>query len=107
MAKMYTLDEKLLVGTPEVRIGEKIYPIDDRKKTVKKIIKMCDENANKNDIDVIDEVFKLAFSAKDFKEIEGLDMSFNAYKELFELVLAAVTGEDPDKMADRFQKEKQ
>ena len=33
MAKMYTLDEKLLVGVPEIRIGEKIYKVDDREKT--------------------------------------------------------------------------
>lgn len=27
MAKMYTLDEKLLVGVPEIRIGEKVYKV--------------------------------------------------------------------------------
>ncbi|MFR0766140.1 MAG: hypothetical protein ACLSHF_04030 [[Eubacterium] siraeum] len=32
MAKMYTLDEKLLVGVPEIRIGEKVYKVDDREK---------------------------------------------------------------------------
>ena len=30
MAKMYTLDEKLLAGVPEIRIGEKVYKVDDR-----------------------------------------------------------------------------
>jgi hypothetical protein len=35
MAKMYTLDKKLLVGTPEIRIGDKCFPVDDREKTVK------------------------------------------------------------------------
>ena len=38
MAKMYTLDEKLLVGVPEIRIGEKVYKVDDREKTVKKVM---------------------------------------------------------------------
>ena len=34
--KMYTFDEKLLVGGPEIRIGDKVFAIDDRKKNVKK-----------------------------------------------------------------------
>lgn len=37
MGKLYTLDQKLLTNTPEIRIGEKIYPIDDRTKTVMKV----------------------------------------------------------------------
>ena len=40
MARMYTFDKKLLCGSPEIRIGEKIYPIDDRKNTVKKVLKL-------------------------------------------------------------------
>ena len=37
MGKLYTLDNKLLVGSPEVRIGDKMYPVDDRTSTVKKM----------------------------------------------------------------------
>ena len=37
MGKMYTLDNKLLTETSEIRIGDKVYPVDDRVKTVKKI----------------------------------------------------------------------
>lgn len=40
MGRMYTLDNKLLCGSPEVRIGERVYPIDDRQKTVKKAMKL-------------------------------------------------------------------
>ncbi|MFR5119392.1 MAG: hypothetical protein ACLTD2_05215 [Ruminococcus sp.] len=47
MAKMYTLDSKLLTGTPEIRVGDKVYPVDDRQKTVKKILDICDKNAEK------------------------------------------------------------
>ena len=28
MGKLYTLDGKLLTETPELRIGEKVYPVD-------------------------------------------------------------------------------
>ena len=107
MAKMYTLDAKLLVGTPEIRIGEKVYSVDDRQKTVKKILKTCDQGEEARDLDTIDEVFKLAFSPKDYKEIEKLDISFAAYQELFMLVISAVTGQEPEEVSDRFQKEKE
>ena len=42
MGKLYTLDGKLLTETPEIRIGEKVYPVDSRQKTVKKILALAD-----------------------------------------------------------------
>ena len=47
MAKMYTLDEKLLVGVPEIRIGEKVYKVDDREKTVKKVMALYNNGEKK------------------------------------------------------------
>lgn len=102
MAKMYALDESLLIGTPEIRIGDKIYPIDDRQKTVKKVMKLCEENDTES-IDIIENVFKLVFSKEHAKEIENMDISFKAYQELFMLVIAACTGEDPKSIEERFQ----
>lgn len=105
MAKMYTLDKKLLTGTPEIRIGDKVYPVDDRQKTVRKIIKLCDEAQDGHDFEKIDEVLKLALSPKDFKEIDGMELSWAAYQELFELVISAVMGQDHEKAGERFQGE--
>lgn len=110
MAKMYTLDEKLLIGSPEIRIKDKIYPIDDREKTVRKIIAICDKSAEKNTASMIDEVLKLAFSAKDFKEIDNMNLPWSAYQELLQIVISAATGEDPKKKnseekEERFQEE--
>lgn len=102
MAKMYTLDSKLLTGTPEIRIGDKVYPVDDRQKTVKKILDICDKNAEEKNLDMIDEVFKLAFSQKDFKEIDDTNLSWAAYQELFELVISAVTGQEKEEIEERF-----
>ena len=105
MAKMYTLDASLLVGTPEIRIGEKIYPVDDREKTVKKILKICDDGDGGNNFDTIDKVFALAFEAKDYKEIDKLNLPFAAYQKLFMLVMSALTGQEPEEVEERFQKE--
>ena len=38
---MYTVDNKLLTECPEIRIGDKVYPIDDRQKTVEKVQKIA------------------------------------------------------------------
>ncbi|MBQ6675731.1 MAG: hypothetical protein IJM75_06320 [Ruminococcus sp.] len=96
MAKMYTLDSKLLTGTPEIRIGDSVYPVDDREKTVKKIMKLFDEEDVKNSVDNIDKVFALVFSPKDYKKIDSMNMRFEAYQRLLEIVMAAITGEDYD-----------
>lgn len=92
MGKMYTLDKKLLCSSPEIRIGEKVYPVDDRKNTVIKVTKLF--NDSKGDVEKVDEALELAFGEK-FKEIDEMDLPFAAYQKLFELVIAAMTGEDP------------
>lgn len=105
MAKLYTLDHKLLTETPEVRIGEKIYAVDNRQKTVKKI-QEASKMINRDDPYAgIDEVLKLAMGAKAAKEIDEMNMPYPAYQKFFELVMAAVTGEEPDTIAGRFQGE--
>ena len=82
MGKLYTLDGKLLTETPEIRIGEKVYPVDSRQKTVKKILALADD------------------------EIDRMDMPFPAYQRLFELVMNAVTGQEDEPDKARFQTEK-
>ena len=37
MGKLYTLDDKLLTEVPEVRVGDKVYPVDNRQKTAMQI----------------------------------------------------------------------
>ena len=92
MGKMYTLDKKLLCSSPEIRIGEKVYPVDDRKNTVIKVTKLF--NDSKGDVEKVVEALELAFG-ETFKEIDEMDLSFAAYQKLFELVIAAMTGEEP------------
>ena len=97
MARMYTFDNKLLCGSPELRIGDKVYSIDDRKNTVKKAMKLFDKSSGKDDMETSDEIPKLAFG-KQFKEIDAMDLSFAAYQELVLMVIAAMTGQDADEL---------
>lgn len=106
MAKLYTLDHKLLTDTPEIRIGEKIYAVDNRQKTVRKIQEASKEIQNDDPYSGIAEVMKLALGAKAAQEIDDLNMPYPAYQAMFELLMAAVTGEEPETVADRFQGER-
>lgn len=97
MGKLYTLDDKLLIGGPEIRIGDKVYPVDDRKKTMDKILKAPND----------DEIMKLALGNKAFKEIDDMNMPYPAYAQLVKLVLAAMTGEEIEDIESRFQSSNQ
>ena len=102
MGKMYTLDNKLLTETPEIRIGDKVYPVDDRVNTVKKILEIS-KNVSDDLYGGISKVLDLALGKKAAKEVEDMNMPFAAYQKMFELVMAAITGENVDVIADRFQ----
>lgn len=106
MAKMYTLDHKLLTETPEIRIGEKIYAVDNRQKTVMKIQAAAKEISNDDPYSGIEKVLEMALGVKAAREIDELNMPYPAYQKMFELVMAAVTGEEPDVIAERFQDER-
>lgn len=103
MAKLYTLDHKLLTDTPEIRIGEKIYAVDNRQKTVKKIQAASKTIDSDDPYGGIEQVLEMALGAKAAQEIEEMNMPYPAYQRMFELVMAAVTGEEPDEIAQRFQ----
>ena len=69
MGKLYTLDQKLLTNTPEIRIGEKIYPIDDRTKTVMKVTKM-----DTSDAENISKILELALGKPAAKEVDEMNL---------------------------------
>ena len=103
MGKLYTLDNKLLTETPEIRIGEKIYPVDNRQKTAIKAQNLMTSINAENQEKKMREVLSLAFGAKESKEIEDMNMPYPAYQQLFALVVAAMTGEDPETVANGFR----
>lgn len=94
MGKMYSFDNKLLCGSPEIRIGDKVYPIDDRTSTVKKVLKIYDNKENDH-LTNADEALKLAFG-KNYTEIAAMDMPFSAYQKLTETVMSAMTGQEQE-----------
>lgn len=103
MAKMYTLDKKLLTEKPEIRIGDKCYPVDDRTSTVKQLmkdLKTVDEDSAEM-LNADEMIIKAAFN-KNAKEILGMGLSYKAQSELAQMAMAAMTGEEYNP-TDRFQ----
>lgn len=106
MAKLYTLDKKLLCDRPAVQIGDETFTIDDRKKTVEEVLKVVNEadTDNRNDfMEKADKALSMLLTPQKFKQIEKMELSFKAYLELFSLAMAAATGEEPDAISERFQ----
>lgn len=95
MGKIYTLDNKLMTETPEIRIGDKLYPVDNRKKTVFKIMKLA-EDETISQAEQMEQCFVLALGEKGASEIEEMNMPFPAYVEAFKLMFEAVTGQKLD-----------
>ena len=104
MGRMYTMDHKLLIDTPEVRIGDKIFPVDDRQKTARKIMELIENRENKGEFELMDEVVAVALGEKNAKEIDKMNLPFKAQQIVYELVIAAVLGEEPEEVHARFQK---
>lgn len=100
MAKLYTLDGKLLTGCPVVQIGDKSYTVDNRKSTVEKIM---EASKNNSDIETIDKTLKIVLGAQ-YKKDEFDNLPFPAYTKAFELIIAAATGEDEEDVEARFQR---
>lgn len=100
MGKMYTFDSKLLVDRPEIRIGDKVYPVDDRAKTVKQMMKLVEQDGAS--METIDAVLQIGLGERAYHEIDEMELSFSGYRALMELVIAAMTGEEADGGTDRF-----
>lgn len=109
MAKLYTLDGKLLVGTPEVRIGDICYPVDNRADNVKKLMKELNKvhsEVNEEKVLNTDElIIKAAFSNK-AAEILKMELSYEAQQQLAKIAMSAMTGEELEDEEPRFQEEK-
>lgn len=91
MAKLYTIDGKLLTDKPEIRIGDKIYVVDNRKSTIDKAqaaIAKCKEGEES------DVMIKFVLGEKAAKEIEALDLPIPALTSLGIAIRAAIEGID-------------
>ena len=72
--------------------------MDNRQKTVKKIMALnVSGDSVEASLENVDEALKLALGPKAFREIDEQNLPFPAQQKLFELIMAAVTGEEPER----------
>ena len=88
---MYTLSKEWMEPKAEIRIGERIYKVDDRTSTVKKVMTLTREN-NQNTEEQMDSVLRLVLGEQAYEEIAALDLPFGGYLQLFEMAVEAITG---------------
>jgi len=101
MIQMYTVDGAMLTEVPKVVLGDKVFAVDNRVKTIKKMAKIKEEDGR----DVDEQIIELLLGKKAAKEIEDMNLPWPAYQRLLEVVTAAATGEDPDDTRFREAKE--
>lgn len=95
------ITKEILTGDncPQLKIGDKLYTVDNRQSTFDKIQKLDDkEDANK--------IFELALGEKEAKEITELDLPVENYNYLIFCVMGAITGEDPKELQERAKSER-
>lgn len=93
--KIISTDGKILTGDncPSLQIGEKLYTVDNRRSTYKKIQEI--DPASKN-YDPDEELLRLALGKENAQEIIDMDLDVESFSNLTFFVMAAITGEEFD-----------
>lgn len=104
---MRIIDTKILSGDnhPQLKVLDKLYTVDDRKKTFDKIQEaQNDRSLSSSERD--EKVFELALGKKEAKEILSLDLSVKDYIYLTFCIMGAITGDDPDELMKQTNEKK-
>lgn len=113
MARTYDASGKILTGDnfPQITFMNKegkpvIFVVDNRQSTYKQIQKLSNEmtTAPKADVDYEREILLLALNKEQMKEIDKMDLSVKATKELSLFVMAAIQEEDYEKIKEAVEK---
>lgn len=84
---MFVIESERLRKRPEVRIGDKIFGIDDRLSTFERINGRLGQSEGGGDFEVI---IGEALGAAAFAEILEMDLSYGVMFELVVIILAAI-----------------
>lgn len=103
MSKVIDISGKLTNERPKIKLSEdKIYEIDDRKNTILKMNQKL-QNADIDDIEVIDEMVEMLLGKEAAKEIDEMNLSISNYQAIFIAIMAAITGEEYEVAEKRFR----
>lgn len=94
MTKIIDTEGKIISGDgrPQLKIGDKLYTVDDRRSTWKKIQKLQEDSSV---AEPDEEIIRLALGKKAANELLNDDsLTFSGFNELTFYIMAAITGED-------------
>lgn len=100
MAKIINISDKLSMGKPTIKVGEKEYPVNDSLETVLKFEEMYGEDG---DTQSMLECMQVALGKEACDEINFTQMSFKNIQVWFFAVMAAMQDMDYDEVESRFQ----
>ena len=86
-----------------MRVGDKVYPVDNRQKTVMAIQRAM-EQTDAEPAAQMSAALRLALGEQAERELAARDLPYPAVQALFALVLAAVTGEEAEAVQRRFRR---
>lgn len=88
---------------PQLKIGDKIYLVDDRKSTFDKVSKLqLDDKLEQSERE--QKIFELAFGEENAKEILSNDLTVEGYINLTYYVMAAMTGKTYEEIKEQSEK---
>ena len=82
---------------PQLKIGDKLYTVDDRQSTFEKIQDM-QGNPELSDKEKERKIYELALGKEQTQEIYKLDLPVEQYRHFSFCVMGAITGEDPKEL---------
>ena len=82
---------------PQLKIGDKLYLVDDRLSTFKKIQNIRENSSEDDDVD--EEIVKLALGKDAANELlKKNDITFQGFANLTFFILSAITGQDYEEL---------
>jgi lipoate-protein ligase B len=98
---LYEVDRVLLDSKPEIRIGDRVFAVDDRMSTFVKMNGLLTEA--KTELSEFDIIIGCGISAEALAAIKEMDLSFAAMHRVVVLIMAAMQGVSEEEARKRFQ----
>lgn len=82
---------------PQLKIGDKLYTVDNRQKTFEKIQKI-QSNIELSEEEKTNQIYELALGKENALEVINLDLSVESSIYLSFCLMGAITGDDPKEL---------
>lgn len=90
---------------PQLKIGDKLYTVDNRQSTFDKI-QDIQKDVTLTDKEKQEKTYELALGKEEAKEINELDLSVESNVYLSFCIMGAITGQNPDELMEAAKKGK-